>query len=204
MESLKNKWSLLMTNAVIAIIAGIIFVFVPQESIATLGFAAGIIILISGLFLVFGAFSHAQQGKNMFFWLLEGLINLSVGIVLIINPEWLIQFILILIGLWSIILGVFQLYTGFVNSKNINNNGLLKLNGLAFTVIGLLLLFKPEMVAGIVVQILGIISILIGGVMMYFAFLIKRIKNEVEKEQVFEEVEELADETKENDSEHHL
>ncbi len=186
MESLKNKWFLLMANAIIAIIAGVIFLFVPQETLATVGFAAGIVILISGLFLVFGAFSYAKEGKNMFFWLLEGLVNLSLGIILIVEPIWLIQFILLIIGLWAVILGVFQLYTGFVNSTQIDKKNLMKINGLVSLVIGAILIFRPEMVAGVIIQLLGVISIIVGGVMMYFAFLIKRIQKEVEAAQKVE------------------
>lgn len=179
MEALKNKWFLLMANAAIAIIAGIVFLFVPEQTLTTIGFAAGIIILLSGLFLVFGAFSYAKQGKNMFFWLVEGLINLSLGVILIVNPSWLLEFLLILIGLWALILGLFQLYTGFVNSKQIKNTTLLKINGLAALVIGLVLLFKPDMVASFIIQLLGVISILIGGVMMYFAFMMKKVAKQM-------------------------
>lgn len=187
MEALKNRWFLLMANATIAIIVGIVFLFVPQQTLATIGFAAGIIILLSGLFLVFGAFSYAKKGQNMFFWLIEGLINLALGIILIVNPIWLVEFLLILIGLWALVLGIYQLYTGFVGSKKIKNNTLLKINGIAAAVIGLILLFKPDMVASFVVQLLGVISILIGGVMMYFAFLIKKA-TKVEEAVIVEEV----------------
>jgi uncharacterized membrane protein HdeD (DUF308 family) len=189
MEALKNKWFLLMANAAIAIIAGVVFLFVPEQTLKTIGFAAGIVILLSGLFLVFGAFSYAKKGQNMFFWLVEGIINLSLGIILIVNPAWLVEFLLILIGLWALILGVYQLYTGFVSSKQIKNNSLLKINGLASAVIGLVLLFKPDMVASFVVQLLGIISILIGGIMMYFAFLIKKA-GKVQEAIVVEDIEE--------------
>lgn len=189
MEALKNRWFLLMANATIAIIVGIVFLFVPEQTLKTIGFAAGIVILLSGLFLVFGAFSYAKKGQNMFFWLVEGIINLSLGIILIVNPEWLVEFLLILIGLWALILGVYQLYTGFANSKQIRNNSLLKINGLAALVIGLILLFKPDMVASFVVQLLGVISIIIGGIMMYFAFLIKSAAK-VQEAVVIEDTEE--------------
>ena len=193
MEALKNKWFLLMANAAIAIIAGIVFLFVPEQTLKTIGFAAGIIILLSGLFLVFGAFSYAKQGKNMFFWLVEGLINLSLGVILIVNPSWLLEFLLILIGLWALILGFFQLYTGFVNSKQIKNATLLKINGLAALVIGLVLLFKPDMVASFIIQLLGVISILIGGVMMYFAFMMKKVANQMNPPAVEAEIVEETD-----------
>jgi len=193
MDSLKNKWFLLMANAIIAIIAGVIFLFVPHETLATIGFAAGILILISGLFLVFGAFSYAKEGKNMFFWLLEGLVNLSLGIILIVEPTWLIQFILLIIGLWAIILGVFQLYTGFVNSTQFDRKNLMKINGLVTLLIGAVLIFRPEMVAGWIIQLLGVLSILVGTIMMYFAFLIKRVQKEVEESQKFEAAEVLKE-----------
>lgn len=196
MEALKNKWFLLMANAAIAIIAGIVFLFVPEQTLATIGFAAGIIILLSGLFLVFGAFSYAKQGKNMFFWLIEGLINLSLGVILIVNPSWLLEFLLILIGLWALILGVFQLYTGFAHTKQIKNATLLKINGLAALVIGLILLFKPDMVASFIIQLLGIISILIGGVMMYFAFMMKRVAKQINPPAVEADIVEEPEETK--------
>jgi len=181
-STLKNKWFLLMTNAIVALIAGVIFLLVPGETLATIGFAAGIIILLSGLFLVFGAFSYAKENKNMFFWLVEGLINLTLGIILIINPEWLVEFIMIIIGLWALILGIYQLYIGVVEKKLVKNTKVLIINGLATSIIGAVILFKPDMVASFVIQILGVISVILGGIMMYFAFMIKRFEKEIIKE----------------------
>jgi len=194
MEALKNKWFLLMANAVIAILAGIIFLFVPDQTLKTIGFVAGIIILLSGLFLVFGAFSYAKEGKNMFFWLLEGLVNLSLGIILIVEPIWLVQFILLILGLWALVMGIFQLYTGFSSSKNISNSGVMKLNGIISAVIGLILIFKPDMVAGFIVQLFGVLSLLIGGIMMYFAFLIKKVEKRMTTTVDAEVIEEVTEE----------
>ena len=168
-----------MTNGIIALIVGVIFLLVPSETLATIGFAAGIIVLLSGLFLVFGAFSYAKENKNMFFWLSEGLVNLALGIILIINPEWLLEFIMIIIGLWALILGIYQLYIGIAEKKVVLNPKVLIINGLATSIIGAIILFKPEMVASFVIQILGVISIILGGIMMYFAFMIKRYEKEI-------------------------
>lgn len=181
-STLKNKWFLLMTNAIIALIAGVIFLLVPGETLATIGFAAGIIILLSGLFLIFGAFSYAKENKNMFFWLIEGLINLTLGIILIINPIWLAQFIMIIIGLWALILGIYQLYIGIAERHSVKNSKILIINGLATSIIGIIVLFKPDMVASFVIQILGVISVILGAIMMYFAFMIKRFEKEIIKE----------------------
>ncbi len=181
-STLKNKWFLLMANAIVALIAGVIFLLVPGETLATIGFAAGIIILLSGLFLVFGAFSYAKKNKNMFFWLVEGLINLTLGIILIINPILLVQFIMIIIGLWALILGIYQLYIGIVEKQFVKNSKVLIINGLATSVIGVIVLFKPDMVASFVIQILGVISVILGAIMMYFAFMIKRYEKEIIKE----------------------
>jgi len=168
-----------MTYGIIALIVGVIFLLVPSETLATIGFAAGIIVLLSGLFLVFGAFSYAKENKNMFFWLSEGLVNLALGIILIINPEWLLEFIMIIIGLWALILGIYQLYIGIAEKKVVLNPKVLIINGLATSIIGAIILFKPEMVASFVIQILGVISIILGGIMMYFAFMIKRYEKEI-------------------------
>jgi len=183
-----------MANAVIAILAGIIFLFVPDQTLKTIGFVAGIIILLSGLFLVFGAFSYAKEGKNMFFWLLDGLVNLSLGIILIVEPIWLVQFILLILGLWALVMGIFQLYTGFSSSKNISNSGVMKLNGIISAVIGLILIFKPDMVAGFIVQLFGVLSLLIGGIMMYFAFLIKKVEKRMTTTVDAEVIEEVTEE----------
>jgi uncharacterized membrane protein HdeD (DUF308 family) len=104
-----------------------------------------------------------------------------------------------------LVLGIYQLYSGFVNSSKIKNSALLKINGVAAAVIGLILLFKPGMVASFVVQLLGVISILIGGIMMYFAILIKNaskveeavIVKETTKEESQAEGETLSEEAAE-------
>lgn len=175
METLSKKWVLILINALLIICFGIILLFIPIEAFKTLVFAIGAVIAFVGLILIFGAFNYAKESKSMVFWLFQGLFNLVIGAVVLFYPEASIKFLLILAGLWAIVLGVYQFSVGLIADPEIKGKLLHKINGAAAVLIGLLLIFTPGLIIGFVVYLFAFILLGIGGGLLFFAFLLRRL-----------------------------
>ncbi len=184
MEMLSKKWILILINASLIIVIGFILLLVPIELLKSLVFIIGTVIAFIGLVLIFGAFNYARENKNMIFWLFQGLFNMVVGGIVMFFPEASIKFLLILAGLWAIVLGVYQFSIGLFSQYEIKGKIWHKTNGFLAIIIGLILIFAPELFMGLMLAVFGLLLILIGGGMVYLALLLKRLSQIAEAEEV--------------------
>lgn len=199
MKSLRNKWMLLSINAVLAIVIGLVLTLAPQDALRSMGFMAGAVIFVSGLFLVMGTFIYSQGQKTHPMWLLEGVINIALGAILMLKPTWLFEFIIMLAGIWAFVVGVLQLYVvvGGQHSR-IRYRAWLLSSAVLSLLIGGVLLLKPALVAELMIQLLGGVSLLVGLSMAAFALQLHRLwKNakkdlEIQEAQVIETTQEAT------------
>ncbi len=171
---LSKKWILILINAILVTVFGLILIFVPVETLKTFIFLIGVLIAFTGLVLVFGAFNSAKDSKSMVFWLFQGLFNLVIGAMIMIFPEASIKFLLILAGLWAIVLGVYQFSVGLISESEIKGRLLHKINGSVAVILGLFVIFFPELIIGLMIQIFGLFILAIGVGMFYFSFLLRK------------------------------
>ena len=148
---------------------------VPIEILKSLVFIVGTLIAFVGLVLIFGAFNYAKENKSMVFWLFQGLFNMLIGGIVMFFPEASIKFLLILAGLWAIVLGVYQFSVSLIAQLEIKGKLWHKINGFLSIIIGVLLIFAPELFVGLMIVVFGFLLLIIGGGMVYFALLLKRL-----------------------------
>lgn len=196
MEMLSKKWILILINAILVIAFGVILLLVPVEILRSLVFIVGTIIAFVGLILIFGAFNYARENKSMVFWLFQGLFNMLIGGIVMFFPEASIKFLVILAGLWAIVLGVYQFSIGLVSQLEIRGKTWHKINGFLTIIIGLILLFASEIFMGLMMLVLGFLLIVIGGGMVYFAFLLKSLGQMTQEEDIEDSnIDSIDDET---------
>ena len=187
MEMLSKKWILILINAVLVIAFGVVLLLVPIEILKSLVFIVGTVIAFVGLVLIFGAFNYARENKNMVFWLFQGLFNMVVGGIVMLFPEASIKFLLILAGLWAIVLGVYQFSISLASQLEIKGKMWHKINGFLAIIIGLILIFAPEIFMGLMLLVFGFLLLVIGGGMIYLALLLKRLGQVASQEEEAEE-----------------
>jgi uncharacterized membrane protein HdeD (DUF308 family) len=175
MEMLSKKWVLMLINALLVIGFGIILLLVPIKILESFVFIIGTVIAFVGLVLIFGAFNYTKENKSMVIWLFQGLFNMAIGGIVMFFPEASIKFLLILAGLWAIVLGVYQFSFGLISELEIKGKTGHKINGFAAMVIGLLLIFTPELIVGLMIIVFGFLLLVIGGGMIYFALHLRRL-----------------------------
>ena len=100
-------------------ISGFVFVVVGVElirhlhlTVALIGLLVGITWIVQGVAALIAAFSGAREGAV--WWGVFGAISLIAGIVVTANPSTSITVLAALLGIWFIVMGVFEIIGAFL------------------------------------------------------------------------------------------
>lgn len=178
--NMQKNWWILTINGVLAILFGGLALFATEAVIISISMYFGLLILIGGILLLLGAIDHKRKQKEYNMMMAEGIITIILGIVIMVFPGQTLKLFFIFIGIWSLVLGLFKIYLSIALRKVIKNSLILMFGGIVLFGIGLILLLDPAWVAGLVLQIIAIIFILVGMLLVYNSFAIKNAKTESE------------------------
>jgi uncharacterized membrane protein HdeD (DUF308 family) len=104
-------WWLLMLLGALCVVAGIIVLAKPGDSLSTLAVIVGIFMLVDGIFEVAMSLSRRTESRGLV--ALLGVLNTVVGIILIRHPFAGVAAIAILTGLWLVCFGVIRFISAF-------------------------------------------------------------------------------------------
>jgi uncharacterized membrane protein HdeD (DUF308 family) len=104
-------WWLLFLVGLLSVVAGVVILFKPGDSLATLAVIAGIFILVDGILELGSSFMRSTANRGM--TALVGVLTAVVGVLLIRHPIGGVAAIALLIGLWLIAIGVIRFVTAF-------------------------------------------------------------------------------------------
>jgi uncharacterized membrane protein HdeD (DUF308 family) len=104
-------WWLALLIGVVSIVAGIIVVAKPSNSLSTLAVIFGIFILVDGIVELIAALSARTGNRGLLAVL--GVISVIAGVLLIRHPLGGVRAVALLIGLWLIAAGVVRFIAAF-------------------------------------------------------------------------------------------
>jgi uncharacterized membrane protein HdeD (DUF308 family) len=110
-KQLTSGWWLVLLVGLFSLVAGVIIIFKPGDSLATLAVIAGIFLLIDGILELIGSFMRRTANRGLA--ALIGVITAIVGVLLIRHPIGGVTAIALLIGIWLIAVGVIRFATAF-------------------------------------------------------------------------------------------
>ena len=136
-----SNWWFFGLNGIIAILFGLLLLFYTQETIKTMVFLFGIVILLTGLAMLGTAIINLKKEKKTGMLLFESIVTVAVGIIIMIFKEKSLEFFFIIIGVWAVVLGLVQLVI-LVNMKSeLSGKNIFLFNGLLTIAMGVLLFF---------------------------------------------------------------
>ena len=143
-QSLSNKWVSLFVNGVIAAIFGTVFVFVPQAVYITIIQVLGALLLIGGLSYIFFVFRRSSDSGMHIMAILQGIVNVGVGIFMLMKPDLIFAFTMTFIAIWLILSGAMQLYDSHSMRNVMNHYKVLMVWGFINIALGVIILLMPE------------------------------------------------------------
>ncbi|WP_300611142.1 HdeD family acid-resistance protein [Trebonia sp.] len=94
------------------VVIGVVLIRHLHLTVAAIGLLVGITWIVQGVAGLIGAFAGAREGA--FWWGLFGAISLIAGIVVTAAPVTSVTVLAVLIGIWFIIMGLFEIVAAFI------------------------------------------------------------------------------------------
>ena len=136
-----NNLSVLV--AIITIILGLILLLMPEKTNKIVGTMVGISVLLTGLATIYKYFKR-DGAKIYALSLTFGVIFAIIGVLLIVYPYTVMQFVTICFGISIIVSGASRINNAFWLKKGNEESWLTTLGaGILVVAIGLLILFNP-------------------------------------------------------------
>jgi uncharacterized membrane protein HdeD (DUF308 family) len=164
----RNWWSLVI-RGLAGIAFGVITFLWPAITLTALVFLFAAYALIDGVMSIVGAVRAAERRERWGALVLEGLAGLAACAVTVLWPAITVLALVVVIGAWAIVTGVFEVAAAIRLRQYISGEWLLALAGAASIIFGFLILFMP--IAGALVValwvgayafIFGVIEVILG------------------------------------------
>jgi uncharacterized membrane protein HdeD (DUF308 family) len=167
-----GNWWALALRGVVAILFALIAFFLPGVTAAALILLFGAYALVDGVFALIAGLRLARQHGRSAPLLLEGVLNVLVGVVIFIWPGPALVATIYLIAIWAVVTGIALIAAGVALIRH-SGEWLLVLCGIISVLLGVILFVQPG--AGLVALSwwLGFYALLFGIVLLTAAFRIR-------------------------------
>ena len=158
----------LVLKALLAIGFGMAFLLNPDGMITTFSYLVGIALIVYGIIEASKGFKIRKEQKFGVLIMEDGIMNIIVGLVLIFWPNLGPNLVMIVLGVWVLIGGLFQLIIANKYKDNVSGRNV---RGLLTVILGGVILFNPSDSVQLFSMIIGGLSLLYG---LYLIVLILR------------------------------
>jgi uncharacterized membrane protein HdeD (DUF308 family) len=166
-----NWWALALRGA-LAILFALVAFFLPGITATALVLVFGAYALVDGIFALIAGLRAARHHGRSAPLLIEGILNLLIGMLVLLWPGAALVGLVYLIAIWAVVTGVLLIAAGIALIRH-SGEWLLIVGGIVSVVLGLVLFFAPG--AGIVAISwwLGVYALLFGIALLITAFRIR-------------------------------
>lgn len=159
-ELLARTWGLVVLRGVLGVLFGVLAVVWPQITVVALVILFGAYALVDGVAAI--AMGVAGRGGERWLMLLLGVIGVGAGIVAFLWPGVTALALLFVIAFWAFASGITYLAAAWRLRKEISNEWLLALTGVASIVLAIVLLIQPASGAVALVFTIGVFAVVWG------------------------------------------
>lgn len=171
MMNLHRHWKGILTRGIIAIIFGLIALFVPALGFQLLVLYFGAFALVDGVIAFLVGF-HAKSGLLIF----EGIVGILVGLYIFFFTVQALAIFLILIAVWAIASGLLEIIAGLELRRHIKNEIWLLFVGVVSVLFGVFVFINPIASALAITFVIGIYAIIFGLFLVALAYRVKDYK----------------------------
>ena len=169
---LAQNWWALALRGVPAIVFALIAFFSPGATILSLVLFFSAYMLVDGVFGIVSGIRAASNHQRWGLLVLEGILNILVGIVAFAMPTLTVLFFVTLVAVWSLVTGVLMIVAAFKLNPDYGR-GWLIFSGLVSVLFGVALLIAPLVGAVVLTWWLGAYALAFGIGLLVLAFKLK-------------------------------
>ena len=167
-----------LLTAILAILVGLTLIFLPSVSNKIVGIIMGVVILIFGINAVHKYF-HRDGAKIYSLNIVFGVLYSILGVVIILYPFSVMEFVTVCLGIFVIINGATKINYGVWLKKGNEDSWLVTLvTGIFLVIIGIMLVFNP-FASLTLTQLCGAFLIIVGILNVSDTILFKKRAKEI-------------------------
>jgi len=173
-EIARGAWIWAVVRGVLAILFGIIAMAWPGKTAVVLAIIIGLFAIVDGIIDLVDAIRH-RGTPGVGLRVLLGIVSLLFGLTLVIWPDEVIGFVLIMIAIWSIIIGALQIIANVGIRKEAPGAWVWGvIAGALGVVFGILVLFNLAVGLVALVWLIGIWAIVFGVVLIVLGLQVRK------------------------------
>lgn len=173
-DNLASNWWLMLLRAIAAIVFGVLAFVWPGITLLSLVLVYGIYAIADGIFALLAAWRGEGGAQSRWWLIIVGLLGLAAGLLTFIWPPITAIALILFIGVWSLVHGVFEIVGAIRLRKEIDNEWMLILSGIVSVLFGLVAIFMPGTFALAFTWVIGAYAILFGILFAAFAFRLRK------------------------------
>jgi len=94
------------------VVIGVVLIRHLHLTVALIGLVVGLTWIIQGLSALFGGVAGSREGRG--WWVFFGIVSLIAGIVVVSAPVSSVTALAVLLGIWFIVIGLFEVMAAFI------------------------------------------------------------------------------------------
>ncbi len=170
-----NWWSVVL-RGVVAILFGLAAFVWPGITLLVLVTLFAAYAFVDGVLALIGTVRAAQHNQEWWPLALEGAAGVIIGLITFFSPSITALVLIFYIAAWAIITGVLEIWQAVRLRREIDNEWLLGLAGLASVIFGVLVIAMPSAGALAVVWIIGSYALLFGVLLVALGFRLRGLQ----------------------------
>ena len=167
--ALARNWWLIALRGIVAILFGTIAFVAPGAFVLSLVLFFAAYMLADGVFAVVGAVRAAQRHERWAFLLLEGIVDIVVGVAAVLVPAAAVWAFVLLLAAWALVTGGLMIAAAFRLHLHYGRWWLV-LGGVVSILFGVALLISPDMSALVLTWWIGSYTFAFGVLLLILAF----------------------------------
>jgi uncharacterized membrane protein HdeD (DUF308 family) len=175
LTALSKNWWVVLLRGIVFIIFGVLAFAWPGLTLVTLVLFYGAFALIDGVLSLFSAFKGGQKATPTWWLIVVGLIGIAAGAATFLWPGLSALVLLLFIGAWAFVRGIFEIIGAIQLRKEIDNEWMLILSGSVSVIFGLIMLIMPGAGALALVWVIAAYSIVIGVLLIGLSFRLRTL-----------------------------
>ncbi|SRR5579871_115627 len=166
LHALARNWWLVLLRGIAGIVFGVLALVWPGITLLTLVLLYGAYALVDGIVALAAAFTGSARPVPTWWLILVGLLGLAAGVVTFAWPGITALVLILLIGIWAIAHGVFEIIGAIRLRHEIDNEWMLILAGALSVVFGVLVVAMPGAGALGLIWAIGAYAIVFGALLV--------------------------------------
>jgi uncharacterized membrane protein HdeD (DUF308 family) len=172
---LAEWWWTFILRGLLAIAFGVLAFAAPAWGIAILVALFAAWALIDGATSLYLGFRHRATARSWWLEILEGLAGIAAGVIALLFPGFAAEILRLLIAVWAIVTGVFEIVMAVRLRRQISGEFWLGLAGVASIMFGVVLVLFPGAGALSLVWLIGSFALVFGIFLVILGWRLRRI-----------------------------